>query len=173
MLWFHLAFLVSISCQNLIDISCSYQQQLLLTVGSPRGEVEHSVVTWAKCRADTGHTPVPCKAAAHTGPLQEALHSQGSWGRAEHPGLGWSGALAQGWVCAGPTWGCSRAIGTVPDNYFQTANSLSREMASCKWNSRDSEKVVNRSFRRRIGECGNKPLPFLTLSESCSAMNCL
>lgn len=102
--------------------------------------------------------------------LAREQHTRGSAGiPAEHPGLGSSGAPDQGrsrQVPAGLLW----AIGTILNSYFQT---LSPEMASCKWNSRDSEKVVNRSFRRRIEDCGNKHPPFLTLSESCSAMNCL
>lgn len=171
MLRFHHAFLVSISCQNLRDISCSYQQQLLLTVGSPWGDMDGSVVTWVS-PGQGRHRAQPCPLPGSS--TQEAFAGspalpQGSWRRAEHPGLGWNGALAQGGVWAGPTW----AIDTIPKKYFQTTNSLSPEMASCKWNSRDSEKVFNRSFRKRIEECGNKPQPFLTLSESCSAMNCL
>lgn len=123
-------------------------------------------------KADIVCTPTTRKGAAHAGLLQEALHPQGNWGRAGCPGLGWTGAPSPGWVHAGPSWGCSGPR-TGPNNYFQTTNSLSLEMASCKWNSRASEKVVNKSFSRRIEERGNKPPPFLTLSESCSAMNCL
>lgn len=156
MLWFHHALLVSISCQNPRDISCSYQQQLLLAVGSPRGETDGSVVTWVS--PDTGHSSVP---------------SRQQLGKGWAP---WAGLSPLGWAEVGlyPRVGLGRchpgllwALCTIPNNHFLP------EMASCKWNSRDSEKVFNRSFRRRIEECGNKPPPFLTLSESCSAMNCL
>lgn len=50
--------------------------------------------------------------------LSRQQHPQGalprsSWGRAERPGLGWSGSNP-GWVWTGPTWACSGPLAPSP-----------------------------------------------------------